>query len=68
MTPVVRPDWTVYIDGKLFTRELFNSDNQLFWGTGDVYNPDIRAELVDKEKLRYRLVLNLPPLAALIIK
>jgi len=68
MTPVVRYDWTVYTDGKLFSREVFNSDNQLFGGSGNVYNPDIRSELVDKDKLRYRLLLNLPPLAALILK
>jgi 1,4-alpha-glucan branching enzyme len=68
MTPVVRYDWDIYIDGKLYTKEVFNSDSTAFWGTGTVFNPDIRTELVDKGKLRYKLTLNLPPLGALVIK
>jgi len=68
MTPVVRHNWEVYIDGKLYTKELFNSDSSSFWGTGTVFNPDIRTSLVDKDKLRYRLEVNLPALGAVVLK
>ena len=68
MTPVVRNDWEIMVKGKLFTKELFNSDASRFWGTGLVYNPDIRMELVDKEQERYRLTINLPALSGIILK
>ena len=68
LTPVVRHDWEVYINGKEFTKEIFNSDDRKYWGTGDVFNPDIRAELIDEEQRLYKLTLNLPPLAAIVIK
>lgn len=68
MTPIVRNDWTVVVSGKAYTEEIFNSDSKIFWGTGNVYNPAIRSELIDKEKNTYRLRVNLPPLAAIILK
>ncbi|MBS1573740.1 MAG: alpha amylase C-terminal domain-containing protein, partial [Bacteroidetes bacterium] len=68
MTPVIRNDWQVYTNGKAYTKEIFNSDSKDFWGTGNVFNPEIRCELVDKEQERYKLVVNLPPLAGIILK
>ncbi|HEY6505597.1 MAG TPA: alpha amylase C-terminal domain-containing protein, partial [Chitinophagaceae bacterium] len=68
MTPVVRNDWDVYVRGKTYGKEIFNSDSAIYWGTGNVYNPDIRSELVDEEQTIYRIRLNLPPLAGLILK
>ena len=68
LTPVVRNDWEIYIRGKAFTKEIFNSDSTKYWGTGNVFNPDIRSELVDKDQKLYKLTLNLPPLAAIILK
>ena len=46
MTPVVRNDWEVYVRGKTYSTEIFNSDKIIYWGTGNVYNPEIRSELV----------------------
>jgi 1,4-alpha-glucan branching enzyme len=68
MTPVVRNDWEIYVREKPYSTEIFNSDKKIYWGTGNVYNPDIRSELVDKEQKIYRLKLNLPPLSGLILK
>jgi 1,4-alpha-glucan branching enzyme len=68
LTPVVRNDWEIYVQNKTFTTEIFNSDSTKYWGTGNVYNPDIRSELVDKDQKLYKLTLNLPPLAAIILK
>ncbi|RYY55247.1 MAG: 1,4-alpha-glucan branching protein GlgB [Chitinophagaceae bacterium] len=68
MRPEVRSDWVIYTDGKAYDVEIFNSDQVKYWGTGDVYNPDIRSELVDKEKKRYKLTINVPPLSALVFK
>jgi 1,4-alpha-glucan branching enzyme len=68
MTPVVRNDWEIYTQGKEYTVEIFNSDALKYWGTGNVYNPDIRCELIDKERKEYKLTVNLPPLAGVILK
>jgi 1,4-alpha-glucan branching enzyme len=68
MMPVVRHDWVVYVDGKGNWKEIFNSDLKKYWGTGDVFNPEIRSELVDKKLKRYKLTLNLPPLAGIVLK
>ncbi len=68
MTPVVRNDWTLEVRGKKYQRELFNSDAKAYWGTGDVYNPEIRSERVDKDQKLYRLTVNLPALGGIILK
>ncbi len=68
MTPVVRMDWEITVREKTYTVEIFNSDKTIFGGTGNVYNPDIRSQLYDKEQKIYHLTVNLPPLAALILK
>ncbi len=68
LTPVVRNDWEIYVQNKIFTKEIFNSDETKYWGTGNVFNPDIRSELVDKNEKVYKLTINLPPLAAIILK
>ena len=68
MTPVVRTDWEIYVREKKYEKEIFNSDLKIYWGTGKVYNPHIRSEMVSKEEKIYRIKLNLPPLAALILK
>lgn len=68
MLPEVRMDWEVYVKGKEYAREIFNSDDAKYWGTGDTFNPDIRSELLDKKQKSYRLTLNLPALGAIVIK
>jgi len=68
MTPVVRNDWEIYVGEKAYAKEIFNSDKTIYWGNGNVYNPEIRSELVDKAQKRYKLIVNLPPLACIILK
>jgi 1,4-alpha-glucan branching enzyme len=68
LTPLPRFDWPIHVTGKLYTEEIFNSDAQEFWGSGTVYNPSIRQEILDPEKKTGRLTLNLPPLAAIVLK
>lgn len=68
MTPIVRNDWVIYLRDKTYSEEIFNSDNTIYWGTGNVFNPDIRSELVDRDQKTWKLTLNLPPLAGIILK
>ena len=68
MTPVVRQNWQVQVRGKAYTKEIFNSDQKKYWGSGNVFNPVIKSELINKSENLQRLYLNLPPLAAIILK
>ncbi|HTD93162.1 MAG TPA: 1,4-alpha-glucan branching protein GlgB [Chitinophagaceae bacterium] len=68
MTPVVRNDWEITVRGKHFQEEIFNSDLAKYWGTGNVFNPDIRSEVIDEAQEIYRLRINLPPLAGIVLK
>jgi 1,4-alpha-glucan branching enzyme len=68
MTPVIRNDWEIYVSGKPYKKEIFNSDKKIYWGTGNVYNPDIRCEMIDKGQQKFRLSVNLPPLGGIILK
>ncbi|MCF3112150.1 1,4-alpha-glucan branching protein GlgB [Niabella sp. CC-SYL272] len=68
MTPEVRYDWVVTVSGKAYTEELFNSDGKVYDGTGDVFNKDIRCERIDEGMQQYRITINLPPLAGIILK
>jgi 1,4-alpha-glucan branching enzyme len=68
LTPVPRWNWEIYIYGRLYKKEIFNSDEAKYWGSGNVTNPDIRMEIVNKEEKKYLLLVNLPPLGAIVIK
>jgi 1,4-alpha-glucan branching enzyme len=67
-TPLVRRDWKVYVQGKKDWKEIFNSDAKKYYGTGDVYNPDIQAKLVDKKEKWYEINVHLPPLACIVLR
>jgi 1,4-alpha-glucan branching enzyme len=68
MTPVVRQDWSIYIDNKGEWKEVFNSDMKEFWGTGDVHNPDIQSELVHEPTKTYKLRVHLPALGGIVLR
>ena len=65
MTPVVRRDWKLKVYGKQEWKEIFNSDQVAYWGTGDVYNPDVKVKLIDKETNLYEINIHLPALGGI---
>lgn len=68
LTPVVRNDWEVTVKGKVAWKEIFNSNDADFWGTGDVYNPSIKSEPADEDAATCTLRVNLPALGAVVLK
>jgi 1,4-alpha-glucan branching enzyme len=68
MTPEPRRDWKIYTTGKPVWKEIFNSDDKKYWGTGNVFNPDPQTRLVDKNEMMYEINVHLPPLGAVILK
>lgn len=68
LTPVVRHHWKIVTHGKSAWKEIFNSDDKKYWGSGDVYNPEIAVNPVDKNEDMYEINVHLPPLGALVLK
>ena len=68
MTPVVRHNWKVYAKGKPHWKEIYNSDDQKFGGTGDVLNPSLEVKLVDKKERIFEINIHLPALGGVILK
>ncbi|MBX9778762.1 MAG: 1,4-alpha-glucan branching protein GlgB [Chitinophagaceae bacterium] len=68
MTPVVRENWEVHVHGKATWKEIFNSDAAAYWGTGDVFNPDISVTATDKKAKWYKLQVHLPALGGIVLK
>jgi 1,4-alpha-glucan branching enzyme len=68
LTPVVRRDWKLRARGKSQWKEIFNSDLKKYWGSGDVFNPNLQVSLVDKKETEYEIIVHLPPLGAVVLK
>lgn len=68
LTPAIRNNWEVVVSGKQYRKEIFNSDKQRYWGSANVFNPDIRSDLIDKGQKKYKLTVNLPALGGIILK
>ena len=68
MTPEVRRDWKIEVRGKEEWKEIFNSNDTAFWGTGDVFNPAVQTELMDEESDSYLVTVHLPALGCVVLK
>ena len=68
VTPVVRRDWKIQVYGKKEWKEIFNSDLEKYWGTGDVFNPSIAVSPVEDAENLYEITVHLPPLAGIVLK
>ena len=68
MTPVPRHQVPIHVYGKTNWKEIFNSDSKDFFGTGDINNNDIKGVSVDGTNDWQVLHLDLPPLAAIVLK
>jgi 1,4-alpha-glucan branching enzyme len=68
MTPIPRHRFPIRVQGKTIWKEIFNSDDHAFWGTGDLNNQNIDCELVDGSNQLLEIHLELPPLAAVVLK
>ena len=68
MTPVVRHNWKVHAKGKPHWKEVYNSDDKNFGGTGDVQNPSPDVKLVDKKERIFEINIHLPALGGVILK
>ncbi len=63
----MRRDWKVYARGKTAWKEIFNSDDRKYWGTGDTNNPQVPVKLVDETDDVYEITVHLPPLRGVVL-
>ena len=68
MTAVPRFAFEITVKNKSKWKEVFNSDSVQYWGSGNVFNPNIQVALINKEEKLYKLTINLPPLGGIILK
>jgi 1,4-alpha-glucan branching enzyme len=68
ITPVPRHQCPIHVNGKSIWKEIFNSDAKAFWGSGDVYNQEVHALSANEPNNGCFLQLELPPLAAIVLK
>lgn len=67
-TPVVREDYRVGVPAGGWWRELFNSDSEYYWGSGQGNAGGVMAEEAPSHGRPFSLRLRLPPLGALFFK
>ena len=68
MLPEPRLGFEVTVKGKKQWKEVYNSDDAKYWGAGDVFNKEVASEVLHKEEKIQKLILNLPPLAGIVLK
>lgn len=68
MTPVARNDWEIRVSGKPYRSQIFNSDKKIYSGTGSTHNQNIRCEKLDSGQQNFKLTVNLPALAGIVLK
>jgi 1,4-alpha-glucan branching enzyme len=67
MTPVPRHQFPIHMQGKKVWSEIFNSDEKIFWGAGDLTNTSIVLHPQDEKGEWSQLLLNLPALSAIVL-
>ena len=68
MTTTPRYAFPIHIHGNKSWQEIFNSDHPNFWGVGDLKNESILMNPQDEKMEWFSLSLNLPALAAIVLK
>jgi 1,4-alpha-glucan branching enzyme len=68
MTPVSRTDFPIHVPGKKVWRQIFNTDATEFWGVGDLSNDTITPKSNPENEQWGILSLQLPALAAIVLK
>jgi 1,4-alpha-glucan branching enzyme len=67
LNPIPKKGWQLTV-GSRYKEEVFNSDHEDFYGTGQYLNKSISCELASEENGTYKLVVDLPPLSGIVLK
>jgi 1,4-alpha-glucan branching enzyme len=61
-------NWEITLKGKSDWKELLNSDDICYWGSGNAMNINIPVEQVDKKKKLYKIKINISSFTTLLIQ
>jgi 1,4-alpha-glucan branching enzyme len=61
-------DWIITLDGKTQWKEIFNTNDIAYWGTGEYNNMHIETALVDKKKKQYEIKVCINAFSLIIIQ
>lgn len=68
LTPEVRADWKLIVQGKKQWQAIFNSDDNAYWGTGNFTTIVTNIIEINSNNSTCELTLQLPPLAAVVLR
>jgi 1,4-alpha-glucan branching enzyme len=68
MTPIERLNWKIETDKNQEWLEIFNSDDKVYWGTGNYMNDSVLTPGISDTETSYQVSLNLPPLGGVVLK
>lgn len=68
LTPVLRTQYRVGLPFKAKWKEIFNSDEKVYFGSGQVFDGTYQPEDVSWNFREYSITMDLPPLGSIILK
>jgi 1,4-alpha-glucan branching enzyme len=68
MTPVPRQKYRIGVPKKGTWKEIFNSDDKAYWGSGLINPKALKSEAVEWQWKKDSVVLTIPPLGAVVLK
>jgi 1,4-alpha-glucan branching enzyme len=68
LTPQERPEWKLSVSSLDQWKEIFNSDEKNYWGTGNYVNNTVISPIYQKNAELYEIKISLPPLGGCILK
>ena len=68
LTAVVRTDWKLNVPRKKQWKQIFSSDDESYWGTGNHSNTVTNIIEINSDNDTCELTLHLPPLAAVVLR
>ena len=63
-----RSKFKLVVQGKSAWREIFNSDDEIYWGSSNYLNSNIRCVKQPKKENIYNLFIDMAPFSALVLK
>ncbi len=61
-------EWELFLHGKKTWKEIFNSNDIAFWGSGLGLNNELDIQILDKKNMLCKMKFDIPPLSAIIFK
>jgi 1,4-alpha-glucan branching enzyme len=68
MTPVYRENYRMGLPFKAKWKEIFNSDDKVFFGSGKLNAEVFKVEKVEANRREYSIQINIAPLGAMVLK